>query len=468
MGVLGCDICGGNIIIESGGRAICKACGMEYTIDRVKEKVKANNGIIQLDSSNMVITWMKMASDAAVAGNHREAYDYYTKVLEVEPTNWRAIFGKGKAAAWQSTLGNSRTPELYQAIISALKILENSDISDSEIASIKNLFAVSLYDVNNAFLSLRREMFEKYDDKYYDLHADEWWNLHYIQATANVKQTEYAMSLISDLKDETSASNYMEMKKHICEVLQFICSNQDTYWNSYSKEYLRCFGLSESSKKIYVEKYIELVMEIRESEPDFRKDYIFQIDPWDPPLRWEPKRYEKLMEYWTNREQEVIRIYENLKKKKRIEEYWTEHEEEKQRLDNEYESLKNDMVELQSRKEAYEKEIDGFRKMRERETTSEKKKNTTEKQILSLMKKQSELGLFKVREKKELQFQIDDLESNIHSIDEAIRTEKEEQIKMYNEKIREVKRLLETIISQITIIQARIDEITDEYTKDRY
>jgi len=42
-------------------------------------------------------------------------------VIEVEPQNWRAIFGKGKAAAWQSTLANSRTSELYQAVKKQLK-----------------------------------------------------------------------------------------------------------------------------------------------------------------------------------------------------------------------------------------------------------------------------------------------------------------------------------------------------------
>ena len=31
-----------------------------------------------------------MASDAADAGNKKEAYDFFTKVLEVEPNNWRA------------------------------------------------------------------------------------------------------------------------------------------------------------------------------------------------------------------------------------------------------------------------------------------------------------------------------------------------------------------------------------------
>ena len=63
-------------------------------------------------------------------------------------------------------------------------------------------------DVNNAFLNLRKENFSKHNDKYYDMHWNEWWEVHYTQGTANISQTEDVMTLIQDLDD--ACSKYIE------------------------------------------------------------------------------------------------------------------------------------------------------------------------------------------------------------------------------------------------------------------
>ena len=126
MAALVCDLCGGKLVMGAGGIAVCDSCGMEYSTERMREKVQMIKGSVQIDNSNMVDTWMRLAMSAAQAGNQKEAYDYYAKVIEVEPQNWRAIFGKGKAAAGKSTLANSRTSELYQAVKKMSSILRKN------------------------------------------------------------------------------------------------------------------------------------------------------------------------------------------------------------------------------------------------------------------------------------------------------------------------------------------------------
>lgn len=38
MGKMQCDVCGGPLAIDAGGRsATCKNCGMEHSIERVRE-----------------------------------------------------------------------------------------------------------------------------------------------------------------------------------------------------------------------------------------------------------------------------------------------------------------------------------------------------------------------------------------------------------------------------------------------
>lgn len=91
MAALVCDLCGGKLVMGAGGIAVCDSCGMEYSTERMREKVQMIKGSVQIDNSNMVDTWMRLAMSAAQAGNQKEAYDYYAKVIEVEPQNWRAI-----------------------------------------------------------------------------------------------------------------------------------------------------------------------------------------------------------------------------------------------------------------------------------------------------------------------------------------------------------------------------------------
>ena len=96
MAALVCDICGGKLVMGSGGIAVCDSCGMEHSPDRMKEKVQEIKGTVQVDNSHMIDSWMKMGKSASEAGNHKEAYDYFTKVVELDPQNWRAIFEKEK------------------------------------------------------------------------------------------------------------------------------------------------------------------------------------------------------------------------------------------------------------------------------------------------------------------------------------------------------------------------------------
>ena len=51
---------------------------MEYSTERMREKVQMIKGSVQIDNSNMVDTWMRLAMSAAQAGNQKEAYDYYS------------------------------------------------------------------------------------------------------------------------------------------------------------------------------------------------------------------------------------------------------------------------------------------------------------------------------------------------------------------------------------------------------
>lgn len=61
-----------------------------------------------------------MARTASLAGNVSEAESYYNRVLELDPRNSEAWIGKGRSAAWQSSIANIRTKEMAVAFNNAI------------------------------------------------------------------------------------------------------------------------------------------------------------------------------------------------------------------------------------------------------------------------------------------------------------------------------------------------------------
>lgn len=92
-----------------------------------------------------------MARTASLAGNVSEAESYYNRVLELDPRNSEAWLGKGKSAAWQSTIANIRTNEMAVAFNHAIgtsdEVSRNSTIESCVHAM--NHVVATLYGMAN-------------------------------------------------------------------------------------------------------------------------------------------------------------------------------------------------------------------------------------------------------------------------------------------------------------------------------
>lgn len=440
MEALQCDICGGKLVMGSGGIAVCDSCGMEYKKERIQEKVQEIKGTVRIDNSHMINTWMEQGIKAADAGNQEEAYSYFSKVVELEPQNWRAVFEKGKAAAWQSSLRNLRISELYQAISLALDIIQQSEMESTAVVEAKNEFAVSLFNVNNAITDIMKNNLDSYSELYLDTHFDDIFSLQK-RFEANIEKTEDAMALISEYNDDLSVHNVIEMKKRICEDLDSLCGNWQI-WIDYSQRTLTYYGYKEIEKQGYIRKAKQVLTDILMYEPDYQ---YAECDPYDPPpanvMNANYTQLKKVEKYWKQWDQSVRSNItakkeqaEDLAKRERLEHYWAEHKQEKIELESEYNGLLQQI-------ESIESEL--------RSSPFARRKGTTEAQIERLKSEKESLGLFKNKEKKELQTQIDILNSDLASIDEQI-----------NQQSR-------NIASRTSSLKARAKELYNELTRDR-
>jgi len=82
---------------------------------------------IQLVSGVNVANLIELAKAAVRGNNYKEAYDYYTKVLEFDPMNSTVWAGKGEAAGWLSSLADIRTTEMIAAFNNALHYAQEAD-----------------------------------------------------------------------------------------------------------------------------------------------------------------------------------------------------------------------------------------------------------------------------------------------------------------------------------------------------
>lgn len=107
-----CPSCGGSLQVPDDRLTVtCMYCGGAVI---VREAIQA---AVQASIPNL----LRLARTAALSGNHREAYDYFTKVLEYDSHNCEAWAGKAEAAGWQSGPNGFRIHEMINYFSNAIE-----------------------------------------------------------------------------------------------------------------------------------------------------------------------------------------------------------------------------------------------------------------------------------------------------------------------------------------------------------
>ena len=142
-----CTECGANIEVDDTKEAgMCKYCGTAFVTEKAINNYNtyitnnfngANINIIAGNTDNLI----KMAENAESAGNSKEANEYYSKVLELEPYNRKALIGKGVTACKSSKVTDVNSNELLSY---AAKALQDCDDNVFVLDVMKQLHSISL------------------------------------------------------------------------------------------------------------------------------------------------------------------------------------------------------------------------------------------------------------------------------------------------------------------------------------
>jgi len=122
-----CPTCGADIMVPKGGQNIkCMYCGRQIEI---KDTTGSQSG-------DRIENLIELAAAAAAAGNQGEAYSYYSRVLEIDPSHGRAWFERAIAAGWQSSLANPRLMEMVAGILTGIEKSGDSEVMKKAGAAI--------------------------------------------------------------------------------------------------------------------------------------------------------------------------------------------------------------------------------------------------------------------------------------------------------------------------------------------
>ena len=114
MGItaLKCPGCGANVEFDSDrDYGFCEYCGTKV----MQEKIVVEHRVDETEKYGNII---RLANQAYAAGNYSEAYDYYTKSLEIKQDNYMVFFRKALCAGHLSSAGE-RNAEVISGIKSA-------------------------------------------------------------------------------------------------------------------------------------------------------------------------------------------------------------------------------------------------------------------------------------------------------------------------------------------------------------
>ena len=126
--------------------------------------------------------------------------------------------------------------------------------------------------------------------------------------------------------------------------------------------------------------------------------------------------------------------------------------------------IKEQISGAQAEADSIKQQIDNLKKSSDSAVPSEAKKSDQQKEIADLKTRQGSLGIFKGKEKKALQEQIDTLPAQLPALDTAIEQERRQQTQAINDAILPLHEKLTQQQELISELQSKITELEEKLT----
>ncbi len=116
-----CPQCGATTELETARDfGFCQSCGAKIMLEDAVSAAPSESP--EPAFSGQAGSFFQLAEDSFASGNTRDAYEYYTKVLESEPMNPKALYMKGICAVYNSDPQTIRISDYVQGLIKAKEV----------------------------------------------------------------------------------------------------------------------------------------------------------------------------------------------------------------------------------------------------------------------------------------------------------------------------------------------------------
>ncbi len=161
---INCPNCNGSVQVDDSLKfGFCLYCGSKLMLQEI-QKVK-----IEFDDTKKAANYMQLAFTAYSNANFSEAYGYFSKCLEIDVRNWKAVFYRGLCAVNLASFEKTRLNELHSGTVQALQIIGQSDATVQErveVVTAVNTFVVrfmsSHYNLNPGFVFESMQVVNRY------------------------------------------------------------------------------------------------------------------------------------------------------------------------------------------------------------------------------------------------------------------------------------------------------------------
>lgn len=340
-------------------------------------------GTVKIDHSPEEITILKNADATFEDSNYKEAFDLYSQALNINPDNPHAIMYRALSSAWLSSIKDCKVIEINNATKRAIEM-------QHKLQGDTKQFFDFCYDVVihvRPLLDAISNLFIEYYNQAYPVNYS---------ITGMIATSGLATQVRKTLTDGTTNCCLVNSN-----IISLILSTPADF--------------SESNSDLW-----DLVYTMAENNISYRKNAKMTADVNDQELLTQISNIKEQAE-----------SEKKAKEDNAIQKYWAAHQEEQIKLNAEKEEINNSISKLE--KEKYI--IPGLAKKQELES-----------KISSLKQQKSKLGLFKSKEKAEIQRIIEETETELKTYSQSVNI----SITQIEEKIVSAKNRLSEIDEELT------------------
>lgn len=154
-----CETCNGQVEVGVAGLVICTSCGRRSIQERLSNNYQYQPTSTTNNDYQRTSNYLQLAEHALESRNFAEAESYANKVIEADPSDYRAWMVKGRASGWQSSLQKLRLQEASTAFLRAL-----SCVPEDQSDSAKSQATTEMVNLALATIETRGKLYVEHPD----------------------------------------------------------------------------------------------------------------------------------------------------------------------------------------------------------------------------------------------------------------------------------------------------------------